>query len=166
MNKKVAVYSASLDPVTYGHVWVVQTLLNMVDQVVVAVADNPDKIYMWDQEERVRLASMAFSDHNVKVKGIGKKLTVDYASEIDASFLVRGIRDEKDLSDEKKLLNINRTLSTIPTIFLIPPKELEFVSSSFVKGLMKYDNWKTNIRLYCPLGAVLALEQAREEGMI
>lgn len=152
MNK--AVYAGSFDPITNGHLWVIMKAAKIFDEVIIAVGVNPAKRYTYSEHDRVELIKQ--SCHlagitNVKVEYVGSIFITDFAASHEASFIIKGIRNSTDLEYEKVQLRANDDLnSAITTIFLIPPPELEYVSSSFVKGFMGYEGWENKITRYVP----------------
>jgi pantetheine-phosphate adenylyltransferase len=124
----------------------------IVDELVVAIGINPDKKYLFTLEQRLdmlRETTAAFA--NVKVTSYENMFLVNYARLIDASFILRGIRNEQDYSYERGMRYVNAELGgDITTIFLIPPRELVEVSSSFVKGLVGPDGWEEVLKKYVP----------------
>lgn len=153
---KIAVYSASLDPITNGHIWVVNTALKMFDKVVVAVSDNPNKKYLFDQQERTEMAERVFAgDSKVVVENIGNRFVVDFAERVGEDHggqvcLIKGLRNAADLTYEKQQALVNERFSGIQTFYVACPSDLECVSSSFVKSLMQYEKWEWKAMHFVP----------------
>lgn len=150
-NVKKAVYAGSFDPPTEGHQWMVEKGAKLFDELVVAVGINPDKICIFSMEERVKMLKELFGHiANVKVVSYKNNL-VDYAKEIGADYILRGVRSSKDYEDEREMCYFNNNLvPDIITVFLIPPKEISEVSSSKVKGMIGSENWKTEVERFLP----------------
>lgn len=133
MNQ-IAIYSGSFDPVTNGHLDIIERSSKIFEHVIVAVFCNPYKQPMFTMEERVELlrdAVKAFP--NVTVDSFGG-LLIDYAQQKGASVIVRGIRAISDFEGEFQKASMNKKLDpTIETIFLMSSTEHTFLSSSIVK---------------------------------
>lgn len=151
---RLAIYSGSFDPPTNGHAWMIRTASRLFNVVYVAVGINPEKHYMFDISERVKMVSDLSipTNNNIVVVPFEKQFLIDFASEHHADYIIRGIRSESDYGFERGMLDINREIDTkdIETIFLMPPKELQSVSSSMVKGLIGYDGWEKKLNLFVP----------------
>lgn len=148
-----AVYAGSFDPVTNGHMFVIEAAANLFDEVVVAIGVNPDKVgrTMFDLAERCKMIWGA-TEHldNVTVSTFQSYL-IYYCQEIGATHYVRGIRDATDFASEKRMIRVNREWVTdIEPIIIIPDTSVQDISSSFVKGLIGYDGWQEKIGRYVP----------------
>lgn len=149
--KKVGVYAGSFDPVTNGHFWMIRSGLNLFDELIVAVGVNPAKKSMFTVEERM---DMLKSDNQCQypsyiVTSFENKYLVDFAKEIGANYILRGIRNSTDDDFERGMRNINQDLAPdIQTVFLMPPRDLAEVSSSLVKGLVGPDGWGKVVSKY------------------
>jgi pantetheine-phosphate adenylyltransferase len=147
-----AVYAGSFDPITNGHLWMIERASALFDEVVVAVGENPNKKTMFGSTQRVNMIASAVGHlKNVSVDVFEFQYLVDYADAINAKWLVRGLRSVDDFEYEKIMRYVNHDLNErIETIFLMPPRELVEVSSSFVKGLVGPRNWEKAVRKYLP----------------
>jgi pantetheine-phosphate adenylyltransferase len=135
-----AIYAGSFDPFTRGHKDIITRSLFICDELYVAIGMNSNKTTMFSLEERMSQISeeMGFITDQIKVSSF-QGLLVDYAKQINATILIRGIRSVADYEYETNLANINRTLSyKIETIFLPTTPELAIISSSAVKEIAKY----------------------------
>ncbi len=130
----IAVYPGSFDPITNGHLDVIYRAATMFDRVVVAVAQNVEKVPLFSAPDRVALARAAVQGHpNVTVDEFDG-LLVRYARRIGARVLVRGLRAVSDFEYEFQMALVNRRLDRhIETIFLMPKEEYIFLSSRTVK---------------------------------
>jgi len=151
-EEKIAVYAGSFDPPTNGHLWVIEQGSKTFDKLIVAVGINPDKKYTFSVEERLQMLQNSIKDSsNVNFDEFNNKFLVNYAQQVGADFILRGIRNSTDFNFEQAMNNVNRDInSNITTIFLIPPRELCEVSSSLVKGLIGPDGWETVVCQYVP----------------
>lgn len=149
---KRAVYAGSFDPPTNGHLWIIQASAELFDEVIVAVGDNPDKQSTFSQQERVTMLKAAiFGMAKVRVETFLHKFLVDYAEEIAANYILRGIRSAADYEYERIMRYINADLHpTITTVFLIPPREYAEISSTMIKNLIGPKGWEAIVRQYLP----------------
>jgi pantetheine-phosphate adenylyltransferase len=131
-----AVYAGTFDPLTNGHIDLIERSLKLFPEVVVAVAANPGKLPLFTLEERVALASEVLSAHeNAKVVGFSN-LLVDFAQQLGASVILRGLRAVSDFEFEFQLASMNRRLNnSIESVFLTPAENHIFVSASLVKEI-------------------------------
>lgn len=152
MYMKKAIYAGSFDLTTNGHKWMIEQGAQLFDELVVAVGTNPDKRTMFSLDERIEMLDSVRGDlENVTVAHFGGLYLVDYAKQVGADYLIKGMRDEKDFSYEKKLLEIGRDINPeIQSVFLIAPAEYSNVSSSMVKSLIGFKNWEEAVRKYVP----------------
>lgn len=151
-QKRVAVYAGSFDPPTNGHLWMIDKGAKMFDKLIVAIGINPSKKYTFSVEERLQMLQDSVKGcPNVSINYFDNKYLVKYAETIGADFILRGIRNTSDFSFEQGMNNINRDInSKVNTVFLIPPRELCEVSSSFVKSLIGPDGWQNVVSQYVP----------------
>ncbi|MCK9555862.1 pantetheine-phosphate adenylyltransferase [bacterium] len=136
MNKK-AVYAGSFDPVTYGHVDVIERASKIFEELVVAVACNVSKTSLFSVEER--LDHIRGSLNNIKNVTVCSfdGLLVDYAGKINAKVLVRGLRALTDFEYEFQMALTNRKLAeNIETIFLMPKEQYSYISSKMIKEII------------------------------
>ncbi|SKA51981.1 pantetheine-phosphate adenylyltransferase [Enterovibrio nigricans] len=137
MNKKAltrVIYPGTFDPITNGHVDLVERAASMFDEVVVGIAASPSKKPLFELKERVALAKEVTAHlDNVSVVGFSG-LLVDFAKKYDANILVRGLRAVSDFEYEFQLANMNRRLMPeLESVFLTPSEENSFISSTLVK---------------------------------
>ena len=139
-TKKIALYPGSFDPVTNGHLDVLERASRMFDYVVIAVLNNPNQKSFLDVNSRVELIKEAVKDvKNVSVDSFSG-LTVEYAQKIGAKFLIRGLRSITDFDYEIQLCQTNQVIAPeIDTVYLSTRPEHNFISSSMVKELSYYN---------------------------
>ena len=137
---KIGLFAGSFDPFTKGHKDIVdRALASVADEVVVAVGVNCQKACMFSLEERVQAIKDVYKDNpKVSVKAY-EGLTTDYAKEIGADFLLRGVRSTKDFEYERDIAEVNRRLTGIETILMLSAPELSCISSSVVRELFSYN---------------------------
>ena len=136
----IAIYPGSFDPITLGHLDIIERGSKLFDRVVVAVLRNPGKTPLFTVEQRLRQIRTA-TQHlpQVEVDSFDG-LTVDYANLIGAKVLLRGLRVMSDFEKELQMAHTNKTLSKeIETVFLATSTEHGFLSSSIVKEIAKFN---------------------------
>lgn len=134
VKPRIALYPGTFDPITNGHIDLVQRAAKLFDKVVVAIASNSKKSPRFSLEERIELAQQVLKGcTNVSVKGFDI-LLVDFARQENANILIRGLRAVSDFEYEFQLASMNRNLAPdIESVFLMPADEYSFISSSLVK---------------------------------
>jgi len=149
---KKGVYAGSFDPPTNGHLWMIEQGAKIFDLLVVAIGVNPDKKYTFSLDTRVEmLRNVTKPYRNISVDTFENKFLVNYAKSVEAYYILRGIRSEGDYEYERAMRYINSDLNpNILTVFLIPPREIAEISSSFVKDLVGPEGWEKIIRKYVP----------------
>lgn len=147
-----AIYAGSFDPITNGHLWVINRAAQLFeDKLVVAIGVNPEKRPMFTLDERLEMLETAVSYRNVSFDVFENRYLVDYAAERNIDWIVRGIRNDADAAYERMLLNVNADRNpSVQTAFLMPPRELCEVSSSLVKGLVGPEGWEELVAQYVP----------------
>jgi pantetheine-phosphate adenylyltransferase len=134
---RTAIFPGTFDPFTIGHESIVRRGLSLMDKVVIAVGKNAIKNPLFPIEQRIRMINDIFSDiDTVEVKSYDG-LTVNFAKEVDATFILRGIRNSADLEYENPIAQMNRKLSGIETVFLLTLPEHTPISSSIVRDIYK-----------------------------
>ena len=134
---KRALFPGSFDPITLGHLDIINRGLKVFDEVVVAIGINADKKYMFSLEQRLKFIEETFKNEpKVKVMTY-KGLTIDFCKEIDAQFILRGLRNPADFEFEKAIAHTNRKLSKIETVFLLTAASTSYISSSIVRDVIR-----------------------------
>jgi pantetheine-phosphate adenylyltransferase len=153
---KRAIYPGTFDPITNGHVDIIQRAAEMFDEIVVAVAENKAKKPMFTIEERVAMTKKATkSISNVKVISF-HSLLVDLSDELDANIIIRGIRAVSDFEYEFQMGYANSSLKKeLETIFLMPSLEYAFISSSIVRSILPFDGKIEHLVPHCILPDIL-----------
>jgi pantetheine-phosphate adenylyltransferase len=151
-TQRRAVYAGSFDPITNGHLWMIREAARLFDELIVAIGVNPEKRTLFSVDDRLQMIRDATSDlRNVRIASYENMFLVKYARKVDAPFIVRGIRNEVDYGFERGMRHVNGELSAeILTVFLMPPRDLSEISSSFVKGLIGPEGWQEIVSRYVP----------------
>ena len=138
-QQSVALFPASFDPVTNGHLDVARRALRIFDRLVLAVALNVAKEGVFSVEERVDLLKGEFvGDSNVTVTSFDS-LSVDFAQQVGANVIIRGVRAMSDFEYEFEMALMNKhPNSEIETVFMMPSQEYLYVSSSRLKELVRF----------------------------
>ncbi len=137
---KIAIYPGSFDPVTYGHLDVLNRAVAIFGDVIIAVANNASKQYMFTLQERVTLVKEATAGMRGVTVDSFDGLIIDYARQKKTKVLIRGMRMTSDFEYEFRITLTNRRLAEdIETVFLMPSEKHSFVSSSLLKEIAKYD---------------------------
>ena len=131
---RVALYPGSFDPLTLGHVDIIERGSSLFDTIIVAVLENIEKTPMFTVEERLEMIGETFAKlDNVEADSFSG-LLVDYAAKQNATTIVRGIRAISDFEYEFQMALMNRRLApSIETVFMMPAEEYSYVSSRLVK---------------------------------
>lgn len=150
--RRLGVYAGSFDPLTIGHLWMIEEGARLFEHLIVAVGVNPDKKHKFSVEERLamlRASSRTF--RNVSVASFSNLYLIDYAESVGATHILRGIRSAGDYEFERTMRNINGDLDPkVCTVFLMPPRDIAEVSSSMVKGLIGPVGWRKIVKKYVP----------------
>ena len=138
---KIGIYPGSFDPITLGHLDIIQRSLNVVDKLIVAVSDNKSKNHFININDRLNLIEATIEDlpsENQKKIIIEKfdNLLVHYVKDKNASVIIRGLRAVSDFEYEFLMTGMNRSIDNkIETIFLMSSEKYHFISSRFIKEI-------------------------------
>ncbi|KGM57589.1 phosphopantetheine adenylyltransferase [Lysobacter arseniciresistens ZS79] len=137
-RKRIAVYPGTFDPITNGHVDLVDRAAQLFDRLIIGVAESPAKRPALPLELRVQLARDAVAHHpHVEVRGFDS-LLAHFVSEVGAGVLMRGLRAVSDFEYEFQLASMNRHLiPEVETLFLTPAEQYGFISSSLVREISR-----------------------------
>lgn len=136
MDKKVAIYPGTFDPVTLGHIDVLQRAAGIFDKVVISVSESSSKKTLFTLEERIELIKKAAGKiKNIEVDKF-KGLLVKYAERKKAAAVIRGLRAVSDFEYEFQMALTNRKISSkVETVFFMPNEKYSFISSTLVKEI-------------------------------
>lgn len=133
-----AIFPGTFDPFTIGHYSVVKRVLTFMDEVIIGIGVNEKKKTYFPIEKRVEMIRRLFADEPRIQVAAYDGLTVDFAREQGAGFIIRGIRTVHDFEYEETIADVNRKLAGIETILLFTEPELTSVSSTIVRELLHY----------------------------
>lgn len=138
---KNAIFPGSFDPITNGHLKTAIKASKLFDTLYVVILTNTKKKYLFDQVERLKLAQESLRDYaNIVVVNKSASLTVDVAHELEAQFIVRGLRNEADFGYEREVAAINKIQDkNLETVFLLAEPNDSFISSSMIKEVATFD---------------------------
>ena len=144
-----AIFPGTFDPFTIGHYSIVTRALTFMDEVTIGIGINENKNTYFPIEKRVEMMQKLYKNEpRIKVMSYDC-LTIDFAQQVDAQFIVRGIRTVKDFEYEETIADINRKLAGIETILLFTEPELTCISSTIVRELLSYNK---DISMFIPEG--------------
>jgi pantetheine-phosphate adenylyltransferase len=138
VSERIALYPGSFDPMTRGHLDILDRACLIFERVVIAVLENPAKSPLFTTEERVELIRASIDSGGRVEVGTFNGLTVDYAAEVGAIAIVRGLRVTSDFENEFQMTLMNRRLNPdIHTVFLMTSFSNVFISSSIIKEVFR-----------------------------
>ena len=130
---KRAVFPGSFDPITIGHLDIVNRGLRVFDEIIIGIGENTDKKYMFSSDKRAKFVETVFKKNN-------------------SNFLIRGLRNPSDFEFEKSIALTNRKISDIETVFFLTSVENSYISSSIVRELIRN---KGDYQLFIPKGITI-----------
>ena len=132
---KIAIYPGSFDPMTNGHVDIINRASNLFDKLIIAVASNSSKESLFSKEQRVEILKESLSNNKLEIDSF-EGLLVDYATNKNVFTIVRGLRTLSDFEYEFRMAIMNRNLNaSIETIFLMTDEKYSHISSSSIKEI-------------------------------
>ena len=163
--KKTAVYPGTFDPITFGHIDVIQKSLKIVDELVIAISDVDNKKYLFTSEERIKIVNKAlFSDlkfikNRLKVTTFNS-LTTDLCKKYKSNIIIRGLRAASDFEYEFQLAGMNRKLNkNIETIFLMSDVKNQIISPRLIKEIIQL---KGDIKKFTTKSTINSLKKKYE----
>ncbi len=168
MARHLAVYTGSFDPITLGHLDVLARARLLFDEVILAIGHNPNKPALFTFDERERLAKACVADL-VAANGGGADvrvelytgLTVDFARQVKAAAIVRGIRNVTDLATECQFAITNRQVAGIETVFIVTGESFAYTSSSLIKQIAAFGGSLDKLVSLVPARVIDALREKR-----
>ncbi len=136
--QRICLFPGTFDPVTLGHVDIINRALPLFDKIIVGIGKNTSKAPMFSPEQRLKWIKEIYKNEKKVEGGIYEKLTVDYCKKVGAKFILRGIRYVSDFEYEKTIADANRTLDkSIETIFLTGEPKYTSVASTIVRDIIR-----------------------------
>ena len=136
-KKRIAVFPGSFDPFTIGHEALVKRTIGLFDEIIIALGTNSNKKYMFSEEQRIKWIETAFKNTpNVSVKSFSG-LTIDFCKKNKADYIIRGVRTSTDFEFEKAIAQMNREMSKIETIFIMPLPEHSAINSTIIRDIVR-----------------------------
>jgi pantetheine-phosphate adenylyltransferase len=168
---KIGVYAGSFDPVTLGHMHVIEKAITMVDKLIILIADNPEKKYMntiWSRhgmliESIIEKFGMQVFEGSIEVDFLDHaEFTASKAIDFNATLLFRGLRNVIDFEYEHGIQDINKLIAPeLTTVFIMPPPELVAVSSSVIRGMVGINGWEKVAEKYVTKAVIDTLNKNR-----
>ncbi|MCK5070600.1 MAG: pantetheine-phosphate adenylyltransferase [Desulfocapsa sp.] len=139
-RKSLAIYPGTFDPITMGHLDIIDRALNLFDKVIIAIAINPGKTPLFSIDERIEMAKKCFPHNYTRIEvDTVSGLLVKYAADKGANAIIRGLRAVSDFDYEFQLALMNRKLEReVDTIFLMPGFRWIYISSSIIKDAARH----------------------------
>ena len=136
--ERIAIFPGSFDPITIGHVDIIQRALPLFDKIIISVGSNSEKKYFFNLEKRIQWIKKVFiKNPKIEVKSYNK-LTVEFAKDSNARFLIRGLRNISDFEFEKTMAHANSELnSSIESVFLLTKPKYSFITSTVVRDTIR-----------------------------
>lgn len=150
--EKIAIFPGSFDPITCGHASIVRRAIPLFDKIIIAIGINALKSTYFDLDKRMKMIQAVFADcENIEVQSY-TGLTIDYCKEVNAKFLLRGLRTSADFEFERSIGQINKQLNAdIETVFLLTQPEHTALNSSIVRDILRNNG---NVSQFVPKEAL------------
>ena len=133
---KCAVFPGSFDPITLGHLDILERSIPLFDEIIIGVGSNSEKKYMFPLSKRMAFIEEIFSEYKSVSVAKYQGLTIEFCKKVQANFIIRGLRNPADFEFEKAIAHTNRKLSGIETVFLLTSAKTSFISSSIVREVI------------------------------
>ena len=139
MNKRIAVFPGSFDPITKGHVEIIKRGLPLFDELIVGIGYNTNKHYFFSQDRREHFITKTF-EGEPKVKVVRYSgLTVEFCKQVGAQYILRGLRTSADFEFERAIAQMNHSMAPeIETVFIVSDPSLSHISSTIVRDILLY----------------------------
>jgi pantetheine-phosphate adenylyltransferase len=145
MKNKIAVFAGSFDPITLGHIGVIESGLKLFDMIIVAIGSNEKKNHMFTIDDRKKITQLALKNKNRVIIKTYKGLTVDFCKQENATHIIRGLRNQHDFENEKSIALANHELaSELETCFVLAKKEHAFISSTITREIILNKNYSSS----------------------
>lgn len=153
MNKRIAIFPGSFDPITKGHENILRRALPLFDEIIIAIGKNSSKQNYFPLEQREKWIRMVFENEpKVRIETY-TGLTIDFCKKMNAKFILRGLRTSADFEFEKSIAQNNNVMAPeIETIFILPIPELSAINSTIVRDIVRNGG---DASPFVPTGVVL-----------
>lgn len=158
---KIAIYPGSFDPISNGHLDIINRASKIFDKLIILVSLNPKKKYLLNDNERVEIVKKSCQHlDNIEVIA-SKSLVLDFAKKVNACSIIRGLRNHNDFDSEMELFQFNHTIdNSVETLLMFPAANNLFLSSSSIKELVMFNS---DITPYVPLIVKEKIEKILKE---
>lgn len=138
MNKRIAIFPGSFDPITKGHENILRRALPLFDEIIIAIGKNSSKQNYFSLEQREKWIKQVFANEpKVRIESY-TGLTIDFCKKVNAKFILRGLRTSADFEFEKSIAQNNNIMAPeIETIFILPIPELSAINSTIVRDIIR-----------------------------
>lgn len=137
-EKRIALFPGSFDPITIGHVGIVNRGLQLFDELIVAVGYNSNKSTYFNLDDRIKMIEKVFENTaRISVQSY-QGLTVEFAKELGAGFILRGIRTSADFEYERAIAQVNKKMTGVESVFLLTTPEHTPVNSTIVRDILRH----------------------------
>ena len=133
---KCAVFPGSFDPITLGHLDILERSIPLFNKIIIGVGTNSEKKYMFPISKRMAFIEETFLEYKSISVAKYEGLTIEFCKKVKANFIIRGLRNPADFEFEKAIAHTNRKLSGIETVFLLTSAKTSFMSSSIVREII------------------------------
>ena len=133
---KCAVFPGSFDPITLGHLDILERSIPLFNKIIIGVGTNSEKKYMFPISKRMAFIEETFLEYKSISVAKYEGLTIEFCKKVKANFIIRGLRNPADFEFEKAIAHTNRKLSGIETVFLLTSAKTSFISSSIVREII------------------------------
>ncbi len=159
-QRHAAVYTGSFDPITLGHLHVIQRASKLFDKLIIGIGFNADKKPLFETEERVELVEAVTKNYpNIEVQ-VFSGLAVDFVRSVDANIMIRGIRPLTDIAGEFTMMMANHQLDPgIETVFLMADERFAHISSSLLKQIASLSDDDEQLAKFVPLPIIPMLRK-------
>ena len=136
-SKKIAVFPGSFDPITLGHVDIINRALALFDTIIIAIGSNAAKNHMWSLEQRKAAIESLFENNDAIKVATYQGLTASFCKSEGAQFILRGLRNSTDFEYEQTIAQANDKINGIDSVFIISSPAYGFISSSIVRDIAR-----------------------------
>lgn len=174
----IAVYPGSFDPITFGHLDVIDRARRLFDHIIVGVGVNPGKVTLFSQDERLTLVRTMVAKLNGSAAPAAAGapplapvtvlhydgLTIDFAASVGAAALIRGVRNLSDLQYEVQQAVTNREVASIESVFIVAGQSFAYTSSTLIRQIAAMGKDLSILSTMCPPEVIAALQKKKDEG--